>query len=245
MEQEEKKPVEGEEVKPEGEQPANNEPNQNPDETSRKIAELEEALKDSSTKISDLSTTIATMNQREREISKASEDDNDVELEERAEKILENAQYDPKTAAKELTKFIKDSSRKNVNPDAVIAKAKQAMQNEAKLDKLRMGIKLSNPNFDDDVVKTIMERAGMIADEMYRRNDTSKTAEQIVKQATDFVKAKFDNYAKSMNAAPPLPEGARAENGGNTPPAPVKKEEVPTPESEISERQKTLQNKVF
>lgn len=243
MGDDEKKQPEQEIEKPEGEStPSEGMPNQKPDETSQKIAELEAKIKEKDTQLSDMSTTVSTIEKRYREVNEKSQGKVDSdELQARAKNILENAAYDPESASKELASLIGEVTQKASK--TALTQAQQSMKQEAALNSLKASIKQKNPHFDDDVVDTIIQKADILAGQ-----GKAKTAEDAINQATDFIKSKFDNYAKQVSAAsqpPELPEGARAEIGINKEPEKPKVETVPTPEQELQERQGLLQKKVL
>lgn len=215
-------------------------PNQNPSEESQKrIKELENQVKERDAQISDLNTTKATIEARQREVEESVKKSGVAdETKARVKRILETSSYDPDSASAELTVLLSEVQSKAAR-DAVM-NAQQAITIQSTIDKLRKGIKNDNPEFDEDVVDVVLERADALA-----RTGKVKTAEEAVKKATDFVKSKFESYAKAKNSAPPLPEGALAETGANKPPEKAKPDTVPTPEQEIEDRKTVLQKKVI
>jgi hypothetical protein len=119
--------------------------------------------------------------------------------------------------------------------------AQGAVSQQTTIQNLKMGVKSSNPEFDDDVVDYVMERADMLA-----RTGKFKTAQEAIEAATTLVKSKFEGYAQKRNQTPPLPEGARAESGNNPPPAPpVKEATIPTPSEELEQRRASLSKKII
>jgi len=202
----------------------------------KRLADLEREIKERDAKISDLSTTISTIEERQRQIETAKNSkQTDDELEQRLQQIEEMRITDPQGAAKETAKLFKETQAR------ASQQAQGAVSQQATLEKLKMGVKSSNPDFDDDVVDYVMERADMLA-----RTGKFKTAEEAIAAATTLVKSKFDGYAQKRNSTPPLPEGAKAETGNNPPPTPVAKEPViPSPNEELEARKSTLQRKII
>lgn len=213
---EEKKPAVEPEVKPEGVTPASTPaPNPGPsaEELRKQNEELQKQLKEKDTKISDLETTRATIEARERQVK---EDElrktADKDLEFRLNKINERRAYDPQGADADFAVLLKEERERAVKDAEARAEAK--ITQKTFIETLRNGVKSANPDFDDEVIDVIMNNANRLA-----ATGSYKTPEDAVKAATDYVKTKFDNYAKKKNAVPPLPEGAKAEGGGgNTPP---------------------------
>lgn len=236
----ETKPEEKKETPPANPTPA-------PDETARKLKELEDQLKERDSKIADLNTTMSTIQKRFEE-TKAGVDAGKVsqDVMERAKKIMENSSIDPDAAAKELVTLLNES-QSNVSK-SVVAQAVQTIQAQTTIEKLRAGVKSSNPEFDDEVVDLIMDRASMNAG-LKNPDGTPKykpgEAQKAIDDACQYVKSKFEAYAQKKNAAPPLPEGARAETGSNKAPEPPKVEKIPTAEEELEARRAGLQKKVL
>lgn len=217
------------------------EPNQGPsaEELRKQNEQLQQQLKERDAQIADLNTTKATIEARQKEIDDAAKKGGDVaKVQDRVKKIMETASLDPEEAAKELTSLLTEV-QSNASKSAVI-QAQQAIQFQTTIDKLRAGVKASNPDFDDDIVDVIMDRANMIA-----TTGKYKTADEAIKAATDFVKSKFEGYAQKKNSAPPLPDGALAEAGGNRPPEKPKPETIITPEQEIETRKSGMQKKIL
>jgi hypothetical protein len=222
----EKKPDEGQPKQPEGNEgsPASK-PNQGPsvEELQKKEQELQRQLKEKDAKIADLETTRATIEARQKQIDDEKIKQNaDATLQQRIAHINERRAYDPDSADREMALLLSEV-KTQASKDAVI-QAQQIIAQQTTIDRLKLGVKSSNPDFDDDVIEVVMERANTLA-----ASGKYRTAEDAVKAATDFVKAKFDGYAQKRNAVPPLPPGAGAEGGGANP-----LPKAPEPEKEIS-----------
>lgn len=203
--------------------------------------EFQKQIKERDTQIADLNTTKATLEARFSQINSTADrvaTEGNKDLQERAKKIMQNATYDPEGAGAELTNLLSEMQT-NVSRDAV-TKAQQAIQSQTTIEKLRQGIKSSNPEFDDEVVDVIMNRADEIA-----RSGKVKTADEAISAATTFVKSKFDAYAQKKNAAPVLPAGALAEGGSNRAPEVPKAETIPSAADEIEARKTGLQKKIL
>jgi hypothetical protein len=180
----------------------------------KKAEEAENRLKDQDSKINELQTTIQTINKR-FEVTPAGNgqaDEDESELKE----IMASSSYDPEGSAKRMSQYMKRKGYR-IAQDAV-SKATGHISTQNVIEKLKAGVKSSNPDFDDDIVDVIMQRAEVIA-----ASGKVKTAEEAVNEAAKFVKSKFEGYAAKAKAVPPLPAGAGAEGGGNpapsTPPA--------------------------
>jgi TolA-binding protein len=198
--------------------------------------EYESKLKERDSKISDLSTTISTIEQRQREIeiSKQSKQTDD-ELEQRLQQIEEIRITDPQAAARETAKLFRETQSR------ASQQAQGTISAQAQIEKLKIGVKSSNPDFDDDVVDYVMERADVLA-----RTGKFKTAQEAIEAATTLVKSKFDGYASKKNLAPPLPDGARAEVGNNPPPAPKAVDTpLPTASEELEARKAKIHSKII
>jgi hypothetical protein len=216
-------------------------PNPSPsDEAQKKIKDLEDQLKDRDTKIADLSTTVATIEERLKQVNipkDATEATKDVQV--KVKKILEIASFDPDTASAELTNLLTEIQT-NASKAAITTSQAQSQINTT-IEKLKQGVQKANPEFDEDVVDTIMIKADELA-----RTGKYKTAQEAIDAATQFVKAKFEAYASKKNATPPLPEGAKAEAGANKPPEPSPKPEVVlSPLEELEKRKESLQKKIL
>lgn len=239
-----------EEIKPEGQesvQPEGNAdpkppmPNQgNADEVARIKEDFEKQIKERDAKIADLETTRATIEARQRQIDEEKiKQSNDSNLQTRLAQINERRAYDPEGADREMAILLSD--REKQITEAAVLKAQQTITQQTAIERLKAGVKSSNPNFDDDIVDVVMERANALA-----MTGKYKSAEEAVKAATDFVKSKFDNYAQKKNAMPPLPTGARAEGGGSNvlPKAPEPQIEK-TPLDEINEANEAKRKKLM
>ena len=198
--------------------------------------EYESKLKERDTKISDLSTTISTIEQRQRELETAKHTkQTDDELETRLQEIEEMRLTDPQNAAKETAKLFRETQSR------ASQQAQGTISAQSQIEKLKMGVKSSNPDFDDDVVDYVMERADTLA-----RTGKFKTAQEAIEAATTLVKSKFDGYASKKNATPPLPEGAKAEIGNNPPPVKtVTEPELPTVSQELEARKANLNKRII
>lgn len=190
----------------------------------KKVKELEDALKERDAKISDLTTTKATLEARYGAPDAVPGSDGDVNS--RVKRILENSTYDPDNASKDLTGILSEVESK------AVARAQQVIQAQTYLEKLKLGVKSSNPEFDDEVVDLIMDRANQLA----QQPGKYKSAEDAVKDATTYVKSKFEAYAQKTKAVPPLPAGAAAETGGNPAPSAPKQEKIPQAEEVLEGR---------
>lgn len=229
------KPPEG------GDQTPQSVPNQSTPESSQtKIQELENQLKERDAQIADLSTIKATLESRFNQIYKtaASTTKDTSGIEDRARNIMENAQYNPESAARELSSLLSEL-KQNVSKEAVTV-AQQTIAHQNVLLNLRNGVKTANPHFDDDIVEVIMERANQEAS-----TGKYKDAQSAINAATNFVKAKFESYAQKRNAIPPLPAGAQAEIGINRQQDPTEPAKGDSPLEELEFRKATLQKKVL
>lgn len=214
--------------------PATPPPSSPPAETAdQKATRLEKELQARDTKINDLATTIATIEQRQRTLETHAPKDDEIQKE--LEAIEELRMTDPLAATKKNADLLRKIS------DSSTQRAQGAMAYQAVVDKLRTGVKSANPDFDDEVVDYVMERADKLA-----TTGKFKTAEEAVNAAVTLVKSKFDGYAQKRNATPPLPPGAVVETGGNPPPAPAKKDDaLPSASEEIGQRKEALQKKIL
>lgn len=229
-------PIKEEPKQPEAKAPEKKpEPAPTPEKSAREI-ELEGQLKERDTKIADLSTGIATIEERQRQLDAAkNQASSDTELEKELEEIENLRLSDPVAAVKRNAELLKKIS------SSASTRARGEISQQAQLDKLRTGVKSSNPDFDDDVVDYVMERADALA-----RTGKFKTADEAIAAATTLVKSKFEGYAAKRNAVPALPPGARAEGGGNPPPVPEKKDApLPTPSEELNARKDAQQKKIL
>lgn len=226
---------------PVGDKPVTPPVNPSPsDEQQKKIKELEDTLREKDTKIADLETTRATIEARQRQVNDANNKKNaDETLKQRISQINERRVYDPEGADTEMASLLGEIKTQSAK-DAVL-EAQNIISQQSTVEKLKMGVKSSNPDFDDDIVEVIMQRANILA-----QTGKYKTADEAIKAATDFVKSKFDGYATKKNATPSIPDGAKAEEGGNKlPETPAKDDKIPTPEEEIESRKAGLQKKIL
>ena len=198
--------------------------------------EYEAKIKERDAKISDLSTSISTIEERQRQLdaqnhSKQTDDEMETELQE----IEDLRLSDPTAAVKRTAELFKKNRASAANM------AQSAVSQQATIEKLKAGVKSSNPDFDDDVVDYVMERADALA-----RTGKFKTADEAIQAATTLVKSKFDGYASKKNAVPPLPPSAQVEGGGNTPPTPAPKDTPPlSPTEELNERKASQFKKII
>lgn len=233
MAEQEKKPEVENPTPPAGSE-GNTTPAPNPgpsvDELLKQKEELEAKLKERDTKIADLETTNATIAARQRDVDAAkAKQTTDADLKRRISQINERRAYDPEGADAEMASLFAEV--KSQSTDEAVKKAQAAMTQQTTLEKLRTGVKSSNPEFDDDIADLVMAKANEFA-----TTGRYKTADEAIKAATDFVKSKLDSYAQKKNAVPQLPPGARAENGGsNQPPKPPEPEKEKTALDEIEE----------
>ena len=202
----------------------------------QRAARLERELQERDSKINDLSTTLATIDQRQRELeARTAKGQTEDEIEKESREIAELMLVDPAAAARKNAELLRKIQR-NASQQAQGTIAHQTI-----VEKLRAGVKSSNPDFDEDVVDYVMERADKLAS-----TGKFKTAEEAVNAAVTLVKSKFDGYAHKRNSAPPLPQGALVEGGGNPPPAPAPKAEVlPTPAEELGNRREAQMRKII
>ncbi len=198
--------------------------------------EYEAKIKERDSKIADLSTSISTIEQRQRELESAKTTKvTDDEIEQRLTQIEEMRLTDPQAAAKETAKLFRETQSRAAQ------QAQGTISAQSQIEKLKLGVKSSNPDFDDDVVDYVMERADTLA-----RTGRFKTAQEAIEAATTLVKSKFDGYASKKNAAPPLPEGAKAEVGNNPPPAPKPIETaLPSASEELEARKAKIHSKII
>lgn len=230
---EEKKPEGQEPIVPAGTgQPKPDAPNPAPsaDELLKQKQELENKLKEKDAKIADLETTRSTIEARQRQVDEDNKKHNaDDSLKQRISSINERRAYDPEGADTEMASLLSET-KKQAAQEAV-TQAQQIITQQTFVEKLRLGVKSANPDFDDDIVNVVMQQANIFAG-----TGKYKTPDEAVKAATDFVKQKFDSYAQKKNAKPPLPDGARAEDGGaNQPPPPPAPEKVLSPLEELEQ----------
>jgi len=228
---EDKKPVEENQQPPEGGQGnPQSVPNQSPsaEELQKKNDELQNQMKERDAKIQDLETIRATIEARQRQVDDANtKAKTDEGLRDRIKTINDRRAYDPDGADTEMATLLSEVQSKAAQ--TAVQQAQAAMTQQTTIQKLKNGVKSANPDFDDDVVDVIMERANSFA-----TTGKYRTAEEAIKAATDFVKAKFEGYAQKKNAIPPLPEGASAEGGGaNNPPTPPPPNKVLSPLDEL------------
>lgn len=209
------------------------------------LEDRDKKLKESDGKISEMATTIATIEKRMSEVKPAGPGPEDKEVQEKMKAALEKAAYDPDGAAAEMSAILNNITS-NVSQGAV-RQAQAAILIQTKLAKLEEGVRRENPAFDDDIVRIVMDTANAYAGAKNPDGSSKyKTPEEAIKDATAFVKSKLDAYATKAHAAPALPPGAQAEGGPNAPPvAPVQPEKMPTAEEEIGERQKGQQRRII
>jgi type VI protein secretion system component VasK len=243
MADEEKKPEGQPEAQPAGGAPENPPaPNPGPsaDELLKQKQELEEKLKEKDTKIADLENTRATIEARQRQIDEAKiKQTTDEELKAKIKSINERRAYDPDGADAEMASLLTEV--KTQSAKSAVEQAQAIISQQTTIEKLKMSIKSSNPEFDDDIVDLTMQKANQLAS-----SGKYKTADEAIRAATDFVKSKLDGYAKKKNAAPPLPDGARAEGGGaNQPPKPPEPPKEKSPLEEIEELNATKMKKLM
>lgn len=205
--------------------------------------DLQKQIKDRDTQIADLNTTKATLEARYTQVNQPPA--NEViqktdDIKERTKRILQNAAYDPDSASVELANLLTETSSK-ASREAVV-QAQQAINSQNFVTTLKAGVKTSNPEFDDEIVELIINRADEIA---VKQKGKYKTAQEYVNEATQYVKTKLDIYAQKKNAIPPLPDGARAETGSNRSPEPQKVDVVPSAEQELATRKEGMQKKIL
>lgn len=199
----------------------------------KKYEELEGKHKEQGTKIQELETTLQTINKRFEAPTpnQNTPDEDEVELRE----IETMRGYDPDGAAKKHSQYLKKRDERIAKATADRLTAQQNQQNI--ILNLRNGVKSSNPEFDDDVVDYVIQRAEVIA-----ASGKVKTAVEAVNEAAKFVKSKFEAFASKSKVVPPLPPGSGAEGGGNPTPStpPVDKVEEP---SEFVENMRSAKEK--
>lgn len=209
-------------------------PNQGPsaEELQKQNKELQEKyeaeLKARDAKIADLETTRATIEARERQIKEAAASGaDDTNLQVRITQINERRAYDPAGADADMAKLLKEERTKAAQEAAKVVD--QQFTTKTFIEKLREGVKSTNPDFDDDITDVVMQQA-----DTYAKTGKYRSADEAVKAATEFVKVKFENYAKKKNLVPPLPAGAHAEGGGaNQPPKAPEPEKILSPLEEL------------
>lgn len=217
------------------------EPNPNTsDEQQKKIKELEEQIKERDAKLAEAQTERATIEARRKEIEAQKLRENaDVDTQARLKRITENMSVDPETASAELATLLKERDER-ISREAE-QRALHTVQGQSTIEKIRMGIKTSNPDLDDELVSDVMDKANVFAS-----TGKYKSVEEAVDAATKYVKSKLDNYAQKKNAVPKLPAGASAENGGNnappTPPPPPKEESALEELERVNEAQQRKKN---
>ena len=201
--------------------PAPNQPTS--EELQKKIKELEEKEKEKDAKLAEAQTTLATIEARKKEIeAQKLKESTSADTQARIKRITENMSIDPDTASRELAQLLSEQETRVAQE--VEKRATAAVQGQTMIEKLRAGIKVSNPDFDEEVVDDVMAKANMLA-----ATGKYKTPDEAIKAASDYVKSKFESYAQKKNAVPKLPAGASAENRGNNAPPPP-----PPPVREVS-----------
>lgn len=197
--------------------------------------DYQEELKKKDAQIQDLQNTVATIEERTRALTAKGDNKGASDINDRVEKIMENSVVDPKAAAAEMTKLL------NEMQTGAVTQAQSVIAGQTIVEKLKNGVRQAHPNFDDATVEYVMQQA-----DAYAKTGKYKTAKEAVDAAANYTKSVFDNYAKKANVAPPLPPGAGAKTGPNTPPAPAPAAPVlPTPGEEIAERQTAQQRKII
>lgn len=209
----------------------------------QKIKDLEDQLKKRDSEVSDLRTTVATIESRFSQTAKEKEETQnknvqDQDAQSRIKRILENSAYDPDGASRELQGLFGEVESKA--SERAVQRAMQTINQKNALDAIRNGVKSSNPDFDDDIVDTIIDRAEVLAG-----SGKYKSADEAVKVATEFVKSKFENYANKKNSIQPLPSGANAETGSNPAPQAPIREKVQEPNEFIEQRQDLKSKKIL
>lgn len=222
-------------------------PNQGPsvEELQKQNQELLTQVKDRDGKIADLSTSVATIEERMRQINAQPKSQVNQDTQAKVKSILDKAQYDVDGAASDMSTLLSEmqqGSTKDLN-----AKVSTIINQQNVISELRKGVKDKYSDLDDDIIDTIMERANMLATVDKQTNANKfKSAQEPIEQAAQFVISKLDAYAKKKNATPPLPPGASAESGpNNPPPPPPTPEKVQTPLEELETRKKGLQSKII
>jgi len=219
----EKKPEEPKVTPPAGEvpptPPAPNQPTS--EELQKKIKELEDAQKEKDAKLAEAQTTLATIEARKKEVEiQKLRESADANTQARIKRITENFSVDPDSAGAELAQLLKETKE-----SAAIEAAERAVaasRGQSFVEKLKSDIKASNPEFDDDLVQDVLDKANAFA-----QSGKFKNPEECVKAASDYVKQKLEKYATTKYASPKVPAGAKAEGGGSnnlTPPPPPPKE---------------------
>jgi hypothetical protein len=199
------------------------------DEQQKKIKELEEQIKERDAKNAELSTTLATIEARKKEIeTQRLKETSDADLQEKIKRITGNLSIDPENAGAELANLLSEVKSKAAKE--AVQEAMSVIQGQSAMEKIRSGIKSNNADLDDELIDDVMAKANMLAS-----TGKYKTAEEAIDAATKYVRGKLDAYATKKNASPKLPDGARAEGGsGNNlpPPLPPPKEVSPLEEIE-------------
>lgn len=216
-------------------------PNQTPaDDASRKVAELEAQLRERDSKLQEVTTTLQTINSRMDQVQNAYSGTSNVNkvnpLQERTKQILERAAYDPENASSELTKVLQEMQ--TTTSQEAVAKATQAIKAQTELEKIKLNLKVQNPEFDDEMVDLVMERANVEAS-----TGKYKTADEAIKTASQYIKAKLDSYAEKKFKTNPLPTGALAESGSNPAPSAKVQEKIEEPSEYITKWQDKNQSK--
>lgn len=223
--EEEKKPEAEEQKPPEGGQeqtpPKPNSPT--PEELQEKIKKLEEAQKEKDARLAEAQTTLATIEAREREVNAQKLKANaDADTQARIKRITENLSVDPDGAGAELAQLLKETRERAAEEAAERAVA--ASRGQSFVEKLKSDVKIKNPDFDDDLVQDVLDKANAFA-----QTGKYKTPDDCIKAASEYVKSKLEKYATTKYASPKVPAGAKAEGGGaNNPPPP------PPPPKEVS-----------
>lgn len=242
--------------------PASNPPAPNPPapatppaETSEaKATRLEKELKDKDSKIADLETTNSTLQTRFSQINPApgapqpngnghqptppTPPSGNAQVDARVQEILENSTFNPQEAAKKMGDLLREVQTGAAK--SAVQEALRTIQTQNTYEKLRNEVKSSLPDFDDDVINVVMDKADELA-----RSGKYKTAQEAIEAAKTFVKSKFDGYAAKLKNVPALPAGAVAETGNNPAPTPPVEEKIEEPNEVLEKRQDAKTKKIL
>jgi len=195
--------------------------------------DLEEQRKEAASKISELSRTNATLQQRMQEIENKKDIEQKIKVtqinQDRISSLLEKAKVDPNGAGVELNNII-EQQRNEVVAD-LAPKMKQAIDTAVYVELL----KRDNPDlvpYEEEMLASIQLKMGKNRDLSFR-------------QALDETVAKFKGltHKTTSPATTVIPNGARGEGGSNLPPPPpAQADDEPIDANEIARREIALRN---
>ena len=152
---------------------------------------------------------------------------------------FEEAQSDPKAAARKVARIIRE--RTEAIPKVDVEKLKQEHSTQLEQSLYIEEIKRQNP----DIVGTPFElEASRVAGELMRKGKLFKEAiDAGVKEAKRKIEDMRNKFLKDKQASPPLPPGAQGETGSNPPP--VISTPVPKEDEELKKTQEQIAGDVI